>query len=557
MKNYKIIPSLCLVLVIPAISLFPSLKNDFINWDDPQYVTENKTITELSWRNIKTIYSSFYMGHYHPLTLLSYALEYRFFKLNPFAYHLTNLILHLLNTLLVFWLIWMLTGGVWICLGVSLLFGIHPLHVETVAWISERKDLLYSFFFLGSMTVYLAYLKARRGAYYVFSLSLFLLSLLSKSMAVTLPFALFLCDYLLDRKLDRRCLIEKIPFLTIALIFGIMALFAQGSAGTIGQNSSFSFFENILTMGNVLASYFPKLILPIKLSCIYPFIKEIKGLWPYFSLTVAIGFLIAGILLSKYNKKITLGILFFSITLLPTLPVKIMADRYLYIPSIGIFFIVAEGLYWLYRTKLKSINRAKPILAILLIGILSTFSFLTWERCQVWKDSVSLWSNVLKNYPNIPIAYNNLGEVYLREGDYERAISNYNQVLRIHPGYDKVYYFYDNRGTAYLLKGDYEKAIADYDQALKINPNYAMAYHNRGTAYLYKEDLEEAIADFNKALEINLRYADTYFNKALACEKMGHPQEALEAYRGFIENALPQHVPYINYAKKRIRELSR
>ena len=557
MKNHKILFSLCLVLALPSISFFPCLKNDFINWDDPQYVTENKTITELSWRNIKTIFSSFYMEHYHPLTLLSFALEYRFFKLNPFAYHLTNLILHLLNTLLVFWLIWMLTGRVWICLGVSLLFGIHPLHVETVTWISERKDLLYSFFFLGSLILYLAYLRGGRGRYYVFSLTLFLLSLLSKSMAVTLPFVLFLCDILLPRKMDRKCLVEKIPFFIMAFIFGMMALFAQRSAGPIGQNPSFSFFENILIMGNVLASYFSKLILPTKLSCVYPFIKEIKGLWPYVSLTVVIGFLIAGILLGKYKREITFGTLFFFITLLPTLPVKIMADRYLYLPSIGIFFIAAEGLYGLYRTKLESIKIAKPILVILLIGILSAFSFLTWERCRVWRDSLSLWSNVLKNYPNIPIAYNNLGEVYLRRGEYQRAISHYNQALRIHPHYDKVYYFYDNRGTAYLLRGDYEKAIADYDQALKMNPTYAIAYHNRGTAYLYQEDFEEAIADFNKALEINPRYADTYFNKALAYEKMGHRQEALEAYKGFIENTLPQYVPYVNYAKKRINELSR
>ena len=219
MKNHKIILSLCLILAILAISLFPSLKNDFINWDNQQYTTKNKTITELSWRNIETIFDRTYMGHYHPLTLLSYSLEYRFFKLNPFAYHLTNLILHLLNGLLVFWLILMLKGGVLTSLVVSLLFGIHPLHVESVAWIFERKDLLYSFFFLGSLIVYLAYLKTRGVRYYALSLFLFLLSLFLKSMAVTLPFVLVLCDTLLHRKIDRKCLIEKIPFLVTAFIF--------------------------------------------------------------------------------------------------------------------------------------------------------------------------------------------------------------------------------------------------------------------------------------------------------------------------------------------------
>jgi tetratricopeptide (TPR) repeat protein len=571
MKNHKIILSLCLILAIPSIFFFPSLKNDFINWDDQQYVTENKMITEWSWRNIETIFDRTYMGHYHPLTLLSYSLEYRFFKLNPFAYHLTNLILHLLNGLLVFWLILMLKGGVLTSLVVSLLFAIHPLHVESVAWISERKDVLYSFFFLGSLVVYLTYLKTRGRRYYFLSLFLFLLSLLSKSMAVTLPLVLFLCDTLLDRKFDRKCLIEKIPFLAIAFIFGIIAIFAQGSPETMSQNPSSPFpknifimsevltiyFSKLLLMSEVLTSYFPKLILPIKLSCLYPFIKEIGGVWSYVYLTTIIGFLIAGILLGRYNKKITFGTLFFFITILPVLPVKIMADRYIYIPSIGIFFIAAEGFYWLYRSKLEPIKIVKPILAILLIGILGTYSFLTWERCQVWKDSMSLWNDVLKNYPSLQIAYNNRGEAYLRRGDYDRAISDYNQALSIHPGYETAYYLYENRGTAYLLKGDYERAIADYDQALRIKPNYAMAYHNRGTAYLNKGDFEGAISDFNKALGIDPGYAETYFYKAIACEKIGHLQEALESYRGFIENALPQYTSYINYARNRIRELSR
>jgi tetratricopeptide (TPR) repeat protein len=557
MKNHKIILSLCLILAIPAISFSPSLKNDFLNWDDPQYVTENKMITELSWRNIETIFDSIYMGHYHPLILLSYSLEYRFFKLNPFAYHLTNLILHLLNGLLVFWLIWMLKGGVLTSLVVSLLFGIHPLHVESVAWISERKDLLCSFFFLGSLVVYLTYLKTRRMRSYFFSLFLFLLSLLSKSMAVTLPLVLVLCDYRFDRKFDRKSLIEKIPFGVMAFIFVIIASFALRSSGIVDPKSSLSFFKYIFIMSEVLTSYFSKLILPIKLSCFYPLVKGTAVFWSYVFLTTIIGFLIAGILLGRYNKKITFGTLFFFITILPVLPIKIVADRYSYIPSIGIFFIAAEGFYWIYRSKLEPIKIVKPILAILLIAILGTFSFLTWERCQVWRDSISLWNDVLKNYPSIQTAYNNRGTAYLHRGDYDKAISDYNQALRINPGHETTYYLYENRGTAYLRKGDYERAIADYDQALRIKPSYAMAYHNRGTAYLYKEDLEEAIADFNKALEINPGYAETYFNKALACEKIGHLQEALESYRGFIENASPQYAPHIERANKRINILSR
>ena len=557
MKKHKIILSLCLVLAVLSISCLPCLKNDFINWDDRQYVTENKLIMEWSGGNIETIFNSFYMGHYHPLTLLSYSLEYRFFKLNPLIYHLTNLILHLMNGLLVFLFIFLLRGEVLTSLVVSLLFGIHPLHVESVAWISERKDVLYSFFFLGSMVVYLKYLKTKGRKYYFLSLFLFFLSLLSKSMAVTLPLVLILCDYLLHRKFDRKWLIEKIPFLVMAFVFGVIALSAQGSSGTISQKSSFSFFKNIFILGEVSTSYFFKLILPIKLACLYPPIKGMAGPWSYVYLPIIIGILIAGIISGRYHRSITFGTFFFFATLLPVLPIKIVADRYTYIPSIGLFFIAAEGFNWLTRSRKERIKIIKIIAATLLIGILGTFSYLTWGRCQVWRDSLSLWDDVLKKYPNTPIAYNNRGEAYLRKGDYERAISNYNQALRMDPDFGRANYFYVNRGTAHLLIGDYERAIADYHQALRINPNDANAYHHRGTAYLNKGDPGEAISDFNKALAINPRYAATYFNKALACEKIGNLREAVEAYRGFIENASPQQANYINYAKERIRELSR
>jgi len=557
MKNRNILLSICLILAIPSISFFPCLKNDFINWDDQKYVTENKLIMELSWSNIGNIFNNFYMGHYHPLTLLSYMLEYRFFKLSPFIFHLTNVVLHLMNSLLVFWFVLLLRGEVLTSLVVSLLFGIHPLHVESVAWISERKDVLYSFFFLGSLIVYLTYLKTPRMKYYFLSLSLFLFSLLSKSMAMTLPFVLFLCDYLLHRKFERKCLVEKAPFLIVAFIFGIIALFAQESSEMMSQKSSSSLIKNIFIMSEVLTTYFLKLILPIKLSCIYPSIKGMEGLWSYIYLHLIIGILAAGIIWGRHNKSIPFGIFFFFATILPVLPIKIVADRYTYIPSIGLFFIAAKGFSWLYRSARERIKIVKNIAATLLIVILGTFSFLTWERCQDWRSSLSLWNNVLKNYPNTPIAYNNLGEAYLRMGDYEKAISNYNQALKMNPEFRRANYFFVNRGSAHLMMGDYEKAIADYHQALRIKPNDANAYHNRGTAYLYKGDVEMAIADFNNALEINSQYAEAYFNKALACEKIGRNQEAIESYKGFLENVPTHYLNYINYAKERIHELSR
>jgi tetratricopeptide (TPR) repeat protein len=552
-KRREIIISICLILTITFVSFLPSLKNDFINWDDNQYVTENVTITDLSWENIKTIFSHFYMGHYHPLTLLSYSIEFEFHKLNPFIYHTTNLILHLFNSLFVFWLIFMLKGGILTSLWVAFLFGIHPLHVESVAWISERKDLLYSFFFLESVICYLYYRKTQGVNYYYLSIFLFILSLLSKSMAVTLPFILLIHDYLLDRKFDKKTLIEKIPFLFFALTFGIIALFSKDPTGKISQRSSVTFFENILIVSDILVSYLSKLILPNKLSCLYPPVKLGTYSWVYL-LAMAIIF-IGGIILSRYNKKIIFGLLFFLITLLPVLPLKIVADRYTYIPYRGLFYIGGAGFSWLYHRKIERAKIVKTSLLILFIGIVGMFSFLTWERCKVWEDSISLWSDVLKNHPDILIAYIDRGAAFLNKKEYDKSISDYNHALNMNPNNEKVSSIYNNRGNAYAGKGLYDHAISDFTKALTINPKYELAYSNRGNTYLIKGLYHQALADFNKALEINPRYAEAYFNKALVLEQMGCIQEAIEAYQRFIQDAPPQYAKHIHHARKRIKEL--
>ncbi len=555
MKNRETFISICLVLIITFISFSPSLKNDFINWDDNQYVYENPIIMGLSWENLKTIFSKFHMGHYHPLTLLSYGLEYQFFQLNPSAYHTTNLILHLFNSLIVFWLIIMLRGGILTSLVVALLFGIHPLHVESVAWISERKDVLYSFFFLGSMISYLSYRKTPKVDYYYISLFLFVLSLLSKSMAVTLPLVLFLCDYLQNRKIDKKSLIEKIPFLFIAFIFGIIALFAQGPSGTVSQKTSPSFIENILIVSNLFVSYLSKLILPIKLSALYSPLNEVRSPWHYIYLSFIVGFLIGGIILGKYNKKITFGTLLFFITILPVLPLRIVADRYTYIPFLGIFFIIGDGFYWLYHRKIEHSKIGKTFFSIVLIGVIGTLSFLTWERCHVWKDSTRLWNDVLRNNPNILLAYIDRGTAFLNKREYDRAIYDYNRALGMNPSDEKVSSIYNNRGNANAGKGLYDQAISDFSKALEMNPKYEVAYSNRGNAYYVKRLYDQAISDFNKALEINPKYGEAYFNKALALEDIGRTREAIDAYTKFIEYAPPQYAKHIRHARKKIKEL--
>ncbi len=587
-KKHQIILSICLILTVTFISFSPSLENDFVNWDDDSYVTENPLIMELSWSSIKGIFSQYLMGHYHPLTLLSYALEFHFFKLNPFAYHLTNLILHLMNALLVFLMILMLKGGILTSLVVSLLFGIHPLHVESVVWISERKDVLYTFFFLGSLIAYLHYSKTKTARAYLLSLFLFVLSLLSKAMAVSLPVILFLCDYFLGRKWDRKGLIEKIPFLATALFFGLIALSAHGSSQSAVPRSPSSPINIVLVMSEAFVFYVSKLILPLHLSAFYPYVKG-DDPWLFVYVPVLVGGLIGGFFLIRAGKcrNITFGLLFFLTILLPILPLKVVADRYTYVSSIGLFFIFGEGVSWLTSRISKESRWINALVMAGLIGILGTFSFLTWERGQVWKESVTLWDDVLKKYPNFPKAYLNRGQGYSDRGEYDKALSDYTKALELNPRYAEAYYnrgnvhrkreefvqalsdytkalelnpryaeAYYNRGNVYGRREEYDKAISDYTKAIEFNPQYLEAYMNRGTTYLFKEEHERGISDFKKAIEINPRYAAAYLNQAMAYEKIGRPWEAIHAYKGFIKNALPHYRDYIPAVQERIRLLS-
>ena len=226
-KNLILFLAISFILIATAIAYYPCLKNGFV-WDDEGYILKNYYIKNMSVDNLKTIMTTPIMGNYHPLVIISYAWEYFFFKLNPAPYHIVNMIIHLLNCVLVFYFIMRLSNSIPVAFITGLLFGIHPLHVESVAWISERKDVLYAFFYVISLICYLSYLEKRPDyKYYFFALFFFLLSILSKPMAVTLPLVLFLMDYFRDRKIDYRAIIEKIPFFVLSILSGIVTLFAQ------------------------------------------------------------------------------------------------------------------------------------------------------------------------------------------------------------------------------------------------------------------------------------------------------------------------------------------
>lgn len=508
--NRKYCFALALIVLVSFIAYLPVLHNSFVDWDDEPYLQNNPLIHFI---NIRKIFSSFVIGNYHPLTILIYSVEYHFFGLSEQGFHAVNLLFHLLNVILVFRAVFLLSNKPGVALTASLLFGIHPMHVESVAWVSELKDLLYVFFFLASYIYYLRYLKNRRRKFYCYCLLLFLLSLLSKAMAVSFPFVLLLTDSFKERKIDRNSLLEKISLFVLSLIFGVVAVFAQHGANAIHVDF-FTFPQRIVFASYGFITYLVKLLLPLDLCAFYPYpIKSGASIpFQYYIYVPLLFGLAACVWYSlRFTKKILFGMGFFAITVflvLQLLPVGdvIMADRYSYLPSIGIFYLAGEGIVFLWNKRRGTRYLRLP--AILLLGTALVFySVKTWSQCGIWKNSLSLWNDVISRYQTISTAYINRGIVLFNLKRYEEGLSDFNKAIELKPDYATAY---NNRGNVLNKFNKYEEAMSDYNIAIELKPDFAEAYGNRGILLEHEKREKEALSDFNKAIQLKPDYEDAY-----------------------------------------------
>jgi len=523
-RGEYIIP-LALILILTFIAYLPSLKNNFTNWDDPNYVYKNPGIQKLNKENITDLLTADYMGNYHPITMLSLAIDYSIGKLKPKTYHVTNLILHLCNTTLVFILIILLFGKIEIAGITAALFGLHTLHVESVAWVSERKDVLYTLFFLASLIFYLRYLKEEKSKFYFISLILFILSDLSKGMAVSLSLSLLAIDWMKGRSFrDTKVILEKIPYFVLSIFFGIIAISAQRLGPETEGIPHFNLFERILFASYGFCQYLYKLILPINLSAFYPYPE--KNTIPFeFWVCLLISISIAGLAFysARRSREYLFCFLFFAfniIMVLQILPVgkAIMADRYSYIPSIGFFLAVSITFS---RIKAEKILKWIPVAAYLLI-----LAIFTYDRCKIWHDSFSLWTDVIEKCPTAGIAYNNRGVAYADHEKYKEALSDYNKAIDIDPKHIEAY---NNRGVSKAALRNYTGAKEDYNKAIELRPSYPDAYYNRGNTFKDINDALSAIQDYTKVLSLNPNHSGALNNRGLE-------RRVVKDYKGAIED---------------------
>ncbi|MFL5730980.1 MAG: tetratricopeptide repeat protein [Cytophagaceae bacterium] len=520
-----------IILIITFIAYLPSLKNGFTNWDDPNYVYENGTIQKFNKENVTRMLTKDHMGNYHPLTMLSLALDFSMGKLKPKTYHLTNLLLHMVNTALVFIFIFLLFERTDLAAVTSALFGVHAIHVESVAWISERKDVLYTMFFLASLIFYLRYLKEFNIKYYFIAIGFFILSDLSKGMAVSLSLTLMAIDWLKERNLlDRKVILEKLPFFIISILVGIKAISAQSLSKDTDGMPDYNFFERILFAAYGFCQYLYKLILPVNLSAFYSYPE--KDTIPFeFWLYLALGILITAAAFYSIRKSreyffCFMFFLFNIILVLQILPVgkAIMADRYAYVPSIGFFLLIAIAL-----SQIKMDKAFTFIPVVLYVVILSAF---TYERCKVWHDSFSLWTDVIEKQPKAGIAYNNRGVEYAERKNYERAIPEYDKAIELNPEHTEAY---NNRGVARAALKNYSGAKQDYNKAIRLKPDYFDPYYNRGNAFIEMKDTLAAIRDYDKVLELNPYHSGALNNRGLARRMVKNYQGAMNDFNRAIE----------------------
>jgi len=539
--------AICIFLAVSTFAVYSQVQDhEFINYDDDKYVTNNEYVKAGFTRDsVGWALTTSYNSNWHPMTWLSHMLDAQLFGPNSKGHHLTNLLFHIANVLLLFLVLLRMTGALWQSGFVAALFALHPLNVESVAWVAERKNVLSTFFWLLTMWAYIRYAQKTNLKRYSLVILFFAMGLMSKPMLVTLPFVLLLLDYWPLRRLqsDRRTAIsrlvyEKIPLLVLVAGSVVTTLTVQKMGGALGSLNAFPIQERVI---NALVSYWlylQKMIWPGGLAIFYAHPENTLSVWKGLATAALLALVTtAAIRLARRAPYFAVGWFWYLGTLIPVIQLVqtgsiAMADRYAYVPLIGIFIIIAWGL-----PELLAKWRLRSRILTIAAGIwISTLMLMTWNQVSHWKNSITIFSHAIEvtdiEYPDFLLAHNNLANALLAEGRTGKAISHYKMAINLMPDYAVNH---SHLANALFAEQKTEEAISHFKMAIELMPDYAIAHNNLGTVLLAEQKTEEAISHYKTAVKLLPDYATAHYNLGFALMKEKKTGEAIFHFKMAIQ----------------------
>ena len=554
-KTLKV--AICIFLMVATFCIYSQVQDhEFINFDDDLYITNNLNVQAgLTSESVEWAFTTFATGNWFPLTWFSHMLDYQLYGSHAKGHHLTSLFFHIANSLLLFLVLFRMTGGIWQSGFVAAMFALHPLNVESVAWAAERKNVLSTLFLLITMWTYLRYTEKSSIKRYSLVFLFFTLGLMSKPMLVTFPFVLLLIDYwplrrlkfeqergnneILEKNTAKgpgvfRLVLEKVPLFILAIGLSIVTYIAQKSFGNMNYTEHLTVFTRITNAMVSYLEYLGKMVWPEKLAMFYPHPGNNLPVWKGILCGMAlVGITVISIKLIRKVPYFAVGWFWYLGTLVPVIGIVqvggvAMADRYSYIPLIGIFIIVAWGVpellkEWHYR---KNVLKASAGILIL------TLMPITWIQISHWKSSITVFKHAIKvtdkKYPNFALVHNNLGNALSAERKIEEAISHYKMAIKIKPDYALPH---NNLGITLVAEGNNEEATSHYKMAIKLKPDYDEAHYNLGVTLVAEGNNEEAISHYKMAIKLKPDFADAYNNLGIALVAEGKNEEATSHYK--------------------------
>ncbi len=535
---------ICMFIIIAVFAAYWQLpKNSFISFDDDIYVTKNIHVQAgFSLENIKWAFTTFHAFNWHPVVWFSHMMDYQLFGLNASMHHLMSLLFHITNSVLLFIVLRSMTNTLWPSAFVAVLFAVHPLHVESVAWVSERKDLLSTLFLLLTTLGYYRYVKKKGIENYIPVFLLYALGLMSKPMLVTLPFVFLLFDlwpiqrikisyYIQNKEIKIKkekisyLILEKIPLFILSAASSVITFIAQKEGGIV---QSLQEFPLKIRLANTFISYIRyigKMFIPVDLAFYYPYPADFLTWKVLIALLIMIFITIFAIKKVKAMPFFLVGWLWYVGTLIPAIGLvqvatQSMADRYTYIPLIGLFIIIAWGSKTFYDTYHCSSKLITAVSAIVIIVFMS----LTWKQVRYWENDIQLYSHDVKVTIDNPLSNYHLGLAIEKQGKIEEAIRYYTEAVRIKPDFLRVR---NSLGNAFVKLEKYEDAIIHYTYALTLKKNYADGHFNLGFAFMHLGKTEDAVRQYKRAIEIDKDHADAHYNLGLIMSRQQHYRRAV------------------------------